>query len=165
VEVVQGVLASAKAREAAGGEGVGAVAALMAPNPVNGDTPLYEASVYGHAAVVEALLAHEATEVNQAETDTGSTPLYMASHNGHAAVVEALLRHSAIKVDQAMTDGNGTTPLIRAAIDGRQQCVELLLDAGADRTIAMTGSTYGGYTAGDWAKQQGHESIVALLDR
>jgi hypothetical protein len=41
--------------------------------------------------------------------------------------------------------------------------VKLLLVAGADRTVAMTGSTFGGKTAVDWAKQQGHESIVALL--
>jgi hypothetical protein len=40
--------------------------------------------------------------------------------------------------------------------------VELLLDAGVDRTIAATGSTFT-FTAVDAAKQQGHESIVALL--
>jgi hypothetical protein len=40
--------------------------------------------------------------------------------------------------------------------------VELLLDAGADRTIAATGSV-AGMTAVDLAKHQGHESIVALL--
>jgi ankyrin repeat protein len=121
------------------------------------------ASQKGHAAVVEALLAHEATEVNQARTDNGSTPLFVASQEGHAAVVEALLRHSAIKVDQAMTDGAGFTPLMIAAAKGQQQCVELLLDAGADRTIAATGSTFGGKTAVDLAKMVGHASIVALL--
>jgi ankyrin repeat protein len=266
VEVVQGLLALAKTREAAGGEGVGAVAALMAPNPVNGATPLLKASDFGHAAVVEALLAHEATDVNQAKTGDGSTPLFMASQNGHAAVVEALLaheatdvnqaktgdgstplfiasynghaavveallaheatdvnqattnngstplfiasqnghaavveallaheatdvnqartdngssplfhasfnghaavveallRHPAIKVDQ-VTDVDGFTPLIVAAYIGQQRCVKLLLDAGADRTITMTGSAAGA-TAVDAAKQQGHASIVALL--
>jgi hypothetical protein len=140
---------------------VGAVAALMAPNPLTGATPLWRASGYGRAAVVKALLAHEATDVNQARTDTGTTPLYMASSYGRAAVVEALLRHPAIKVDQAKTDGTGTTPLIRAAIKGRQQCVELLLDAGADRTITTTCSR--AMNAADWAKENEHESIVALL--
>jgi ankyrin repeat protein len=128
----------------------------------NGSTPLYEASYKGHAAVVEALLAHKATEVNQARTDDGSTPLNVASEQGHAAVVEALLRHPAIKVDQAKTDDTGFTPLMTAAYKGQQRCVELLLDAGADRTIAMTGSAAGA-TAVDAAKQERHESIVALL--
>jgi ankyrin repeat protein len=85
----------------------------------------------------------------------------MASQEGHAAVVEALLRHPAIKVDQARTDG--ITPLMIAAYSSQQRCVELLLNAGADRTIVTTGSTFGGKTAVDVAKQQGHESIVALL--
>jgi hypothetical protein len=40
--------------------------------------------------------------------------------------------------------------------------VELLLDAGADRTIAATGA-YGGETAVDWAKAGRRKSIVALL--
>jgi hypothetical protein len=75
----------------------------------------------------------------------------------------ALLQHPAIKVDQAQTDGVGFTPLIMAAYKGRHLCVELLLDAGADRTIAMTGSTFGGKTAVDAARIGGHESIVALL--
>jgi hypothetical protein len=60
-----------------------------------------------------------------------------------------------------MTDGTGVTPLIMAAVKGQQRCVELLLDAGADRTIAMTGSA-AGMTAVDAAKAMGHESIVAL---
>jgi ankyrin repeat protein len=121
------------------------------------------ASQKGHAAVVEALLAHKATHVNHAQTDNGSTPLYVASQNGHAAVVEALLRHLVIKVDQAMTDGTGRTPLIWAAYKGRQRCVELLLGAGADSTIAITGSAASGWTAAHLAKMGGHESIVALL--
>jgi ankyrin repeat protein len=129
----------------------------------DGSTPLYVASQNGHTAVVKALLAHEATKVNQARTDNGSTPLYVASQQGHAAVVDALLQHPAIKVDQAMTDGTGVTPLMMAAYNGRQRCVELLLDAGADRTIVTTGSTFGGKTAVDWAKQQGHEPVVVLL--
>jgi hypothetical protein len=50
-----------------------------------------------------------------------------------------------------------------AAYEGQQRCVELLLDAGADRTIIAATGAYGGETAVDWAKTGRRESIVVLL--
>jgi ankyrin repeat protein len=41
--------------------------------------------MYGHAAVVKALLKHGA--------DARAVTLHEAAYNGHAAVVEALLKH------------------------------------------------------------------------
>jgi ankyrin repeat protein len=160
VEVVQGVLASAKAREAAGGEGVGAVAALMAPNPSNGQTPLWMASSNGHAAVVAALLAHKATDVNQARTDTGSTPLYMASQKGHAAVVEALLAHEATEVNQARTN-TGSTPLFVASQQGHAAVVKALL--AHEATEVNQARTDNGSTPLFQASQHGHAAVVAAL--
>jgi hypothetical protein len=125
-EVVQGVLASARAREAAGGEGAGAAAALMAPNPGNGSTPLWRASQNGHPAVVEALLGQEGIDVNQSLTDDGMPPLWIASMQGHAVVVEALLGQEGIDVNQAKTD-SGMPPLWRASYKGHVAVVEALL--------------------------------------
>jgi ankyrin repeat protein len=162
VEVVQGVLASTKVREAAGGEGVGAVAALMVPNPVDGRTPLLRASSYNHAAVVEALLAQEATDVNQAETDTGCTPLCMASQNGHTAVVEALLRHEATDVNKARTN-DGSTPLFLASLNGHTTVVEALLRHEA--TDVNQARTDTGCTPLYMASQKGDEAVVQALLR
>jgi ankyrin repeat protein len=125
------------------------------------------ASFKGHTAVVKALLAHEATEVNQAATNDGSTPLCMASYVGHAAVVDALLRRSDVKMDLTMSNCN-VSPLISAAAGGHQRCVELLLDAGADVGIAMTAAEEDigggvGIRALDLAKERGYDGIVALL--
>jgi ankyrin repeat protein len=159
-EVVQGVLASTKAREAAGGEGVGAVAALMAPNPLNGTTPLLTASARGHVVVVEALLAHEATNPNQARTDTGSTPLYTASFGFHAAVVEALLAHETTDVNQARTD-QGNTSLYIASQQGHTAVVAALLCHEA--TDVNRATTDNGSTPLYIASQQGHTAVVAAL--
>jgi serine/threonine-protein phosphatase 6 regulatory ankyrin repeat subunit B len=76
---------------------------------------------------VAALLAHEATDVNQARTDNGSTPLYMASQKGHTAVVAALLAHKATDVNQAKKDDGGT-PLFMASQQGHTAVVAALLN-------------------------------------
>jgi ankyrin repeat protein len=123
----------------------------------NGKSPLFFASQNGHMAIVKALLAQEATDVNQASTDNGFTPLYVASAEGHAAVVKALLRHHAIKVNQA--DKNGQTPLMMAACAGHRACVEALLAGGADSRIVSPGQ----FTAANVARQEGHHAVVVLL--
>jgi hypothetical protein len=188
--VVQGVLAAAEEREAGGSKGV--AARLMAPNPLNGKTPLIVASQNGHTAVVAALLTHKATDANQAKTDNGSTPLFVASQKGRTAVVAALLAHEATEANQATTDNGctplfvasqnghtavvaallahdavqadktnkqGFSPLMIAAHQGRQECVEVLLAGGADRRITMQGR----FTAADCARQEGHYALAALL--
>ena len=45
------------------------------------------------------LLAHAATDVNQATTDEGTTPLIIACHNGHEGVVRLLQAHAATDVN------------------------------------------------------------------
>jgi ankyrin repeat protein len=156
--VVQGVLMAAEEQEAGGSKG--AVARLMAPNPLKGWTPLFMASQNGHTAVVAALLAHKATDVNQAQTDTGSTPLFMASQKGHAAVVAALLAHEATDVNQARTD-EGSTPLFAASLEGHAAVVEALLAHEAtDVNLARTDE---GSTPLFAASQQGHAAVVAAL--
>jgi ankyrin repeat protein len=108
-----------------------------APAPDDSCTPLFMASYYGDAAVVKALLAHEATDVNQATTDDGRTPLFVASQNGYTAVVKALLAHEATDVNQARKN-DGVTPLLMASQNGHTAVVAALIKRGASATQPMT---------------------------
>ena len=57
---------------------------------------MFIACSYNHSAVVERLLAHPKTDVNQATTDKfGVTPLSIACQWGYSAVVAMLLAHGA----------------------------------------------------------------------
>jgi ankyrin repeat protein len=60
-------------------------------------------------------------------------------------------------VDTAMNDG--CTPLFISAQNGFTEVVKLLVEGGADATIAFQGK----YTPLFIAKQNGHQAIVALL--
>jgi ankyrin repeat protein len=76
-----------------------------------GVTPLSIAAQEGHVDVVAKLLAHRATNPNQARTDDdGHTPLVIATLCNHADVVSELLAHSAIDPNLATVD-TGCTPL------------------------------------------------------
>ena len=54
---------------------------------------------------------------------------------------------------------NGATALIISAIDGSERCIQLLLDAGADREIEMPGLG----NALCAAEMQGHSAVSNLL--
>jgi ankyrin repeat protein len=81
-------------------------------------------------------------------------------------VVALLLRANAA-IDHCMTNCNAT-PLVCAAAGGHVGCVEMLIAAGADRSIAMTAAEDdigggAGMTALDLAKAKGHGSVADLL--
>ena len=97
---------------------------------------MYMACQKGHEGVVRLLLAHAATDVNQARTDNGTTPLSMACQEGHEGVVRPLLAHAATDVNQAKTD-DGATPLFTACEFGHEGVVRLLLDHGASATKCL----------------------------
>lgn len=52
-----------------------------------GRIALHNASIEGHAEVVELLLQHQSIEVYMTETEGGCIALHNASINGHAEVV------------------------------------------------------------------------------
>ncbi|KAN0075032.1 Heterokaryon incompatibility protein (HET) domain containing protein [Elaphomyces granulatus] len=58
---------------------------------IRGVTPLWHAAAEGHAAVVKALLATGAVDVNSQDSICGRTPLFWASADGHTRVVQLLL--------------------------------------------------------------------------
>ena len=129
--------------------------------PVNGrdsldQTALLAAISHNSLDEVQLLLAHGA-DVNLAD-NAGWTPLHYAAWFGSSSVVlKELLDHGA-RID-ARND-RGITALYFASVTGHEAQVRLLLERGADRSLASNS----GYTPLRAAKVKGLDGIVALLD-
>lgn len=63
------------------------------------------------------------------DADYYTTPMHRAAEEGHADILRLLIAHGA-KVD--LRDSYDTTPLMRAVGNDNTECVEALLDAGAN---------------------------------
>ena len=109
----------------------------------DGCTPLFVACQEGHAPVVELLLASSEIDVNEPLMN-GATPLIIASYLGQASCVSLLLKDPAIDLAllfQEHTALQLAQPSMRVVdwkfleeeikIEGRQNVVQLLLDASA----------------------------------
>lgn len=95
----------------------------------SGDTPLHLAASQGHAKNIETLLRLGANP--DITNVTGQTPLHLASQEGKTKAVEALLRNSGLRVDNT-DERHNNTALHYAALYGRINTVEFLIDSGAD---------------------------------
>ncbi|OXV08497.1 hypothetical protein Egran_03740 [Elaphomyces granulatus] len=91
---------------------------------IRGATPLWHAARRGHTAVVEALLATGAVDVNSQNID-GCTPLFWAAANGYTRVVQLLLDKGAHVHHK---DINGKTPISVAREHGRRGVLDILTD-------------------------------------
>ena len=93
-----------------------------------GATPLFAASLKGHSAVVDLLLAGQGERRSDvaAGTDDGTTALHAAAAEGHTSVVAALLRAGAPA--HALTH-DGSVPAHLAAARGQADALKLLLEA------------------------------------
>lgn len=117
-----------------------------------GQTALMTAARAGSAEVVKLLLEHGA-EVNSKESWRGQTALMWATAENHPAVVQVLVEHGAdVNIVSSVFDFTGMktkpgdvpmhfprggfTALLFAARGGFTECAKILLDHGADVTIA-----------------------------
>lgn len=87
---------------------------------------------------------------------SGGTPIFEAARNNQIAALEILNRAGA---NREARDGDQNTPLIIAAKAGKFEAVEWLLNHGAD----IYAKDERGKTALDWAKANGHQKIVELI--
>lgn len=94
-----------------------------------------------------------------ATSNKGATALMAAAKIGHIDIVELLVTRGA-NINARNIDHN-MTPLIWAASGGHSYIVKFLLKNGADRSI----KTYNGYTAATIAQENGHYSIVEILNK
>ncbi|WP_310626659.1 ankyrin repeat domain-containing protein [Limnohabitans sp.] len=97
----------------------------------SGETPLMLAAINNQLELAKVLIDRGA-DVNR----EGWTPLHYAATRGHREMMRLLLEHDAY-IDSA--SANGTTPLMLAAYAAPPLAVKLLLEEGADPTLANNG--------------------------
>ena len=117
--------------------------------------PLYYASLFGLAEVVQALISESGADVNTKGGRYGSA-LQAASNRGHEKVVSLLLSEGA---NINAKGGRYGDALQAASHGGHRNIVELLLVRGAD--VNTKGGLYG--SALQAASFVGHEKVVELL--
>lgn len=122
-------------------------------------TPLLEASSWGHEAIVRVLLKQPGLRID-ARDDGGTTALHWAAMYGRLRVAVMLIRAGA-KVDAR--DSNGFTPFTHAAGEGCAPIVKLLLRAGANVNARVRGQANSTalHVAAIWGRKTVVKAILA----
>ncbi len=89
------------------------------------------------SADLEIQLGHSAKEINDGDAE-GRTPIWWAARRGDLDKVRILLEHGA---DPKIQDFNAIAPLHKAVADGGDECVAVLLDAGAPVDVIDEGGS------------------------
>lgn len=146
VAVAAGVLASVK----------WAIAKSADVNALVGKMrPIHWAAATGNVAIATVLL--DAGAQVGSLSSNGTTPLLLACYGGQLPLARLLISKGATM----KANPQGGTPLRSAAAQGHLEVVRFLLTKGADRKKR---DSYG-QLAIDYARENGHKKIVALLER
>jgi ankyrin repeat protein len=124
----------------------------------DGWTPLHLAAFFGHAKIVEHLLAQGADVAARSTNPTANTPLHAALAANQKMAAGLLLGHGA-DVDAA--DAAGWRPLHLAAATNNLDAIKALVAQGAD----VGASNHEGATPLALAEQKGHREAAAFLRR
>ena len=123
---------------------------------------MFIAAAQGHKQCLALLLGIGAS-VNLRDKDR-YTALHVAAQRGHSQVVSSLLEAGADPL--ALSNDHETTVWL-GAYAGSTEVVRTLLGHGADPSVATRPemAEFGGMTTFDIAKQQGHATVVVLLEQ
>ena len=109
-----------------------------------GYTPLHEATVSGHHAILDFLLQEDWDKHVNCRANKGYTPLHLAASAGWAECVRVLLKHNA---DVHATDECGMSPRQAAELSSKRNVVRILCSAGESGTelwVCVRVSSLGG---------------------
>ncbi|XP_040923217.1 ankyrin repeat and SOCS box protein 3 isoform X2 [Toxotes jaculatrix] len=116
--------------------------------------PLYAAVDGGHKEIVE-LLVSKGAEVNRKHTSSWWTCLHQAVYKGYSEIVRILVNVCNLEA----LDDHKISPLFVAAQYGQQECLEILVNAGANVNIQAADLA----TPLLIASQEGHQACVDFL--
>lgn len=116
--------------------------------------PLYAAVDGGFEEIVE-LLARKGAEVNGTHTASCWTCLHQAVYKGHTLIVRILVNVCNLEA----LDDHKISPLFVTAQYGQRECLEILINAGANVNVQAADLA----TALLIASQEGHQACVDLL--
>ncbi|XP_064155099.1 photoreceptor ankyrin repeat protein [Anguilla rostrata] len=127
---------------------------------VNGRNGLMLAADKGFVDIVAGLHPCPFIDINHQDND-GNTALMIAAQAGYVTILNYLLNYYG-GVDTEVRDSRGFTALIKAAMQGRNDCVSSLVMAGADLNAVDTAR---GKSAKDWALKTGRYDTLYRLRR
>ncbi|XP_067095388.1 LOW QUALITY PROTEIN: ankyrin repeat domain-containing protein 33B [Osmerus mordax] len=127
---------------------------------INGRNGLMLGVSKGYVDIVFGLYTCPMVDINHQDND-GNTALMIAAQAGFVTILNYILNYYP-RVDLELRDTRGFTALIKASMQGRQDCVSALLMHGAD--INVVDSTKG-KDIKDWALKTGRFEILQRLRR
>ncbi|XP_018615748.2 photoreceptor ankyrin repeat protein [Scleropages formosus] len=127
---------------------------------INGRNGLMLAACKGFMEIVSGLHGCPFLDINHQDND-GNTALMIASQAGFISIVNYILNYFP-GVDLEARDTRGFTALIKAAMQGREDCVTALLMAGANVKAVDLAK---GKAADDWALKTGRFEVLQKLRR
>lgn len=167
--VQEGVPEAATLLRAACANDVGLLQALVRRGPSseevretdrNGRTGLIVACYHGFVDAVVALAECPHVDVNWQDSE-GNTALITAAQAGHATITNYLLNYFP-GLDLEKRNIFGFTALMKAAMQGRTECVRALMLAGAD---IQARDPRRGMSPQEWAAYTGREEAVRVMQR
>ncbi|KAJ8397055.1 hypothetical protein AAFF_G00011090 [Aldrovandia affinis] len=127
---------------------------------INGRNGLMVAADMGFVDIVTGLHYCPFIDINHQDND-GNTALMIAAQAGYITILNYILNYYA-GVDTELRDIRGFTALIKAAMQGRKDCVSSLVMAGADLNAVDMAR---GKSAKDWALKTGRYEMLYHLRR
>jgi ankyrin repeat protein len=112
------------------------------------------------SAATQAMMAFEPSGRYSQDVPRQMTAVHVAAYFGLERVMAGLLTKDIWDYGVDLKDTDGRTPLSRAAENGYEAVVKLLLDTG---NVDINSKDNRGRTPLLWAAQNGHEAVVKLL--